>query len=217
MTPTPDHANAFDQVRAAHHQIGNSLQSVASLLMLQARSADTPVAAALNEATRRVRVIIRLHQRLQTHEQGVEVHLDEFLADICRDVAEIDGREGANLVLDMRPLTASAGLASALGLITAELVGNAFEHGLAGRSGTVDVLLEPTPEGCRLAVSDDGVGFPDAAHPEANAGFGLSLIARMVRETGGALAVKARNPGVQFEVRMPGAHPAIDALATRTD
>lgn len=214
MTSTPDNADPFDQVRAAHHQIGNSLQSVASLLMLQARSAETPVATALNEATRRVRVIIRLHQRLQLHEQGVEVHLNEFLADICHDVAEIDGRTGGSLKLEMQAMTASAGMASALGLITAELVGNAFEHGLGGRSGTVNVVLEPTPEGCRLAVSDDGVGFPDVAHPEANAGFGLSLITRMVRETGGALAVQALNPGVRFEVRMPGPNPSIDALAT---
>lgn len=207
MTSKTGDVDPFDQVRAAHHQIGNSLQSVASLLMLQARTAETPVATALNEATRRVRVIIRLHQRLQLYEQGVEVYLDEFLTDICRDVAEIDGREGAKLVLDLQPMTASAGLASALGLITAELVGNAFEHGLAGRDGTVQVRLELTPEGCRLAVSDDGVGFPDAAHPEANAGFGLSLIARMVRETGGVLTVKALNPGVRFEVGMPGARP----------
>lgn len=216
MTPPTDDADPFDQVRAAHHQIGNSLQSVASLLMLQARSAEAPVATALNEATRRVRVIIRLHQRLQLHEQGVEVCLNELLTDICRDVAEIDGREGAVLSLDMQPMTASAGLASALGLITAELVGNAFEHGLAGRNGTVRVLLEPTPEGCRLTVSDDGVGFPDTAHPEANAGFGLSLIARMVRETGGAFSVEALSPGVRFEVRMPGATSGADLRLTCT-
>ncbi len=207
MTSKTGGADPFDQVRAAHHQIGNSLQSVASLLMLQARTAEAPVATALNEATRRVRVIIRLHQRLQLYEQGVEVNLDAFLTDICRDVAEIDGREGTKLLLDLQPMAASAGLASALGLITAELVGNAFEHGLAGRDGTIQVRLEPTPEGCRLAVSDDGVGFPDTAHPEANAGFGLSLIARMVRETGGALSVEALEPGVRFEVRMPGARP----------
>ena len=207
MTSRTGDADPFDQVRAAHHQIGNSLQAVASLLMLQARTAATPVATALNEATRRVRVIIRLHQRLQLHEQGVEVHLDAFLADICHDVAEIDGRAGAKLVLDLQPLTTSAGLASAMGLITAELVGNAFEHGLAGRDGAIQVQLAPTPEGCRLAVSDDGAGFPDAAHPEANAGFGLSLIARMVRETGGVLSVEALTPGVKFEVRMPGARP----------
>ncbi|MGH7028069.1 histidine kinase dimerization/phosphoacceptor domain -containing protein, partial [Brevundimonas sp.] len=121
MTTTADGADPFDQIRAAHHQIGNSLQSVAALLMLQARTADPSVANALLEASRRVRVIIRLHQRLQLHEQGVEVYLDEFLADICGDVAEIDGgRDHAVLTLDLRPMTASAGLASALGLIAAE-------------------------------------------------------------------------------------------------
>ena len=36
-----------DAVRAAHHQIGNSLQSVASLLSLQGREAGQPAGALL--------------------------------------------------------------------------------------------------------------------------------------------------------------------------
>ncbi|MGH7026680.1 ATP-binding protein, partial [Brevundimonas sp.] len=101
----------------------------------------------------------------------------------------------------------------ALGLIAAELVGNAYEHGLGDHGGTVHVLLEPTADGCRLAVSDDGVGFPDAAHPEAVAGFGLSLITRMARETGGGLVITPLDPGTRFEVQIPG--PTLSARPAR--
>lgn len=44
-----------DAVRAAHHPIGNSLQSVASLLSLQGREAEPRTANALFEASRLVR------------------------------------------------------------------------------------------------------------------------------------------------------------------
>ena len=80
--------DARDAVRAAHHQIGNSLQSVVSLLRLEGRSARPEAAGVLLEASRRVQTVVRLHQRLQ--ENGGTVRLDDLLGDVCRDVAELD-------------------------------------------------------------------------------------------------------------------------------
>ena len=76
-------------IQAAHHQIGNSLQSVASLLRLEARTAPPEAAGLLKEASRRVGVVMRLHQRLQEGE-GDSVHLDDLIGDVCRDVAALD-------------------------------------------------------------------------------------------------------------------------------
>lgn len=64
MTPSRSshpRTDAADVVRAAHHQIGNSLQSVASLLRLESRTAPPGAATILSEAGRRVRAITHLH------------------------------------------------------------------------------------------------------------------------------------------------------------
>ena len=192
---------APDAIRAAHHQIGNSLQSVVSLLTMESRSAPPEAATVLSEASRRVRTIMRLHQRLQEG-GGDRVRLDDLLADVVHDVAALDaaGRE-VEILIDLRPLCAAPRTASALAMITAEWVGNALEHGLAARAGTVVVRLEPFGDGARLVVSDTGVGDADGAW---SPGFGLSLIARLADQLHGQLARTVGAGGTRLELVCPG-------------
>ncbi|WP_325743711.1 sensor histidine kinase [Brevundimonas sp.] len=186
-----------DAMRAAHHQIGNSLQSVASLLRLESRSAPPEAATALNEAGRRIRTVMRLHQRLQEGDGDV-VRLDDLLGDVCRDVAELDAVDrDAEIRVDIQPFCTGAKTASALALITAELLGNALEHGLAGRAGRVEVSLRMANGGATLTVRDDGAGAPEG---ELKAGFGLSLVARLADQLGAQLEQTTGASGTQFEL-----------------
>lgn len=190
-----------DAVRAVHHQIGNSLQSVASLLILESRSAVPEAAAALGEAARRIRTVMRLHQRLQETDGDV-VRLDDLLTDVCRDVAQLDavGRI-AEVRVDIQPLCARSRTASALATVTAELLGNALEHGLAERAGLVEVSLRAVRGGAFLTVRDDGAGAPDG---ELKAGFGLSLVSRLAGQLGGRLDQTSGPGGTQFELTCRG-------------
>ena len=195
---------AHDPVRAAHHQIGNSLQSVAAMLLRQGRSADPKAAPALLDASRRVRVIMRLHERLQVQDTGAKVALDDLIRDICTDLAEIDSLgEDRSLKLDLEKILAPASVASAVGLITAELASNALEHGLRDQSGVCQVQLTRSAQGCRLTVSDDGTGLPDGEDLTAHEGFGLSLVRRLTAQIQGALTVRRRSRGVSFQIDFP--------------
>lgn len=186
-----------DAVRAMHHQIGNSLQSVASLLILESRSAPPGAATVLSEAGRRIGTVMRLHQRLQETDGDV-VRLEDLLADVCRDVAQLDAVDrDAEVRVDIQPFWARPQTASALAMITAELLGNALEHGLAKRPGVVEVSLRDAPDGARLTVRDSGAGVPDG---ELKAGFGLSLASRLARQLGGQLKHTSGVGGTQFEL-----------------
>ena len=191
--------DARDAVRAAHHQIGNSLQSVASLLRLEGRSARPEAAGVLLEASRRVQTVVRLHQRLQ--ESGESVRLDDLLGDVCKDVAELDAADrDAEVRIDIHPCTMDARRASALATITAELVGNALEHGLARRSGRVSVALAPAGESLRLTVTDDGEGAADGRLPE---GFGLSLVRSLCRQLEGQFTCRSGRSGTRIRLIFP--------------
>lgn len=193
-----------EAVRAAHHQIGNSLQSVASLLRLKGRDAAPEAAGILLEASRRVRVIMRLHQRLQ---EGVasEVRLDDLLGDVCRDVADLGVlNHEVEVRADLAPLTATPKLASALAMITAELVGNALEHGLADRDGAVRVTLKPQRDGGRLRIADTGAGSPSGAFAE---GFGLSLVSSLTHQIGGTLRRRTGRAGTMFVIHVAELRP----------
>lgn len=198
LSPDP----AGDAVRAAHHQIGNSLQSVASFLTLESRSASPEAATVLSEAGRRVRVIMRLHQRLQVV-SGDAVRLDDLLGDVIRDVAALDAVDrDAEIRVDLDPVVAPSRAASALAIITAEWVGNALEHGLADRAGVVIVTLERTAAGLHLSVSDsDSL----ASHREWKPGFGMSLVARLAGQLGATTQRTCDATGTRVALTWPGA------------
>ncbi|WP_374514911.1 sensor histidine kinase [Brevundimonas sp.] len=195
VSPAPA-AEAADVVRAAHHQIGNSLQSIASLLRMESQLAPPAAAAVLTEAGRRVRTVMRLHQRLQ--ESGVAVRLDDLLGDVCRDVAELDAFDRhADIRVNVAPLWASAKVASALAMITAEWLGNALEHGLSDGPGAVEVTLESTDAGARLIVADSGRGVADG---EWTSGFGLNLVASLAKQLGARVHRTADGRGASWEL-----------------
>ncbi len=199
LSPVPTE-EAADVVRAAHHQIGNSLQSIASLLRMESRLAPPAAAAVLSEAGRRVRTVMHLHQRLQ--EGGDAVRLDDLLGDVCRDVSELDAFDRrAEIRLEVQPLWASAKVASALAMITAEWVGNALEHGLADRPGRVEVTLAATDGGARLVVADTGRGTTDG---DWAPGFGLNLVANLARQLRARVRRTADRHGARFELEAPG-------------
>ncbi|MBW8303791.1 MAG: sensor histidine kinase [Brevundimonas sp.] len=199
--------DALDAVRAVHHQIGNSLQSVVSLLSLESRSAPPEAVGVLSEAGRRIRVVMRLHQRLQQG-SGDEVRLDDLLGDVCRDVAELDAADrDAELRLDLHPCVAGSRTATPLAMITAELVGNALEHGLAGRAGVVRVSLLPGPDRALLIVSDDGLGSGDG---EWKPGFGLTLVSRMAAQLDSGVVRQIGPGGSRYEIACPGVRPDPD-------
>lgn len=194
--PAPAAAEAADVVRAAHHQIGNSLQSIASLLRMESRLAPPAAAAVLTEAGRRVRTVMHLHQRLQ--ESGVAVRLDDLLGDVCRDVAELDAFDRqVDIRVNVAPLWASAKVASALAMITAEWLGNALEHGLSDQPGAVEVTLEPIDAGARLVVADSGRGVADG---EWTSGFGLNLVSSLAKQLGARINRTADLQGASWEL-----------------
>lgn len=190
-----------DAVRAAHHQIGNSLQGVASLLSMESRTAPPGAASILSEAGRRVRTVMHLHQRLQEG-GGDAVRLDDLLDDVCRDVAELDTVDrDAEIRIDLEPLCADARTASALAMITAEWLSNALEHGLVDQAGVVAVTLEWVDPGARLVVSDTGIG---STRGEWTPGLGLTLVPRLAAQLGASLTRSVDSAGSRFELVFSG-------------
>jgi two-component sensor histidine kinase len=85
-----------------------------------------------------------------------------------------------------------------LALVINELVTNAVEHGLEGRTGTVWLVADrsETEDGDELltvTVEDDGVGLPATPYVE---GLGLQIVRTLVTsELGGTIHWQARDGG----------------------
>src|SRR5512146_1116819 len=175
-----------------HHRVKNNLQTVASLLRLQAR-AEGPVDArkALEDSVNRILAIAAVHEVL-TERRDDDVDLADLIgrlrATLVQGVA--DGRAVAET---LEPVLLAGHRATALALVFSELLGNALEHG----GSHVHVDLHRDGGDVVLAISDDGGGIVNGAAD----GTGLSIVRALVRdelrgtfELGGA-------PGTRAEVR----------------
>jgi two-component sensor histidine kinase len=72
--------------------------------------------------------------------------------------------EGIRLDLKVDTWPVSINVAMPTGLVVNELMTNALKHAFVGRNGgtiTVSSLVNET--GCRVVISDDGVGLPEGA------------------------------------------------------
>jgi two-component sensor histidine kinase len=176
-----------------HHRVKNNLQTVASLLRLQARGADAiDPRRALDDSVNRILAIAAVHEVL-TEQRDEHVDLAELL-DRLRSML-VQGLGAAKRVdTRLEEVSLAGDRATALALVFSELLQNALEHGgdlvrveLAQRNG--DVVL---------AIADDGGGLRGAA-----SGTGLSIVRALVHdELKGELALHDEG-GLRAEVVFP--------------
>ena len=182
-----------------HHRVKNNLQTVASLLRLQARATETiDPREALEHSVNRILAIAAVHELLtERREEDVDLAdlIDRLRAMLVQGVGG-----GKDVTAELETVSLSGSRATSLALVFAELLQNALEHGgnrvrveLARRNG--DVLL---------AVADDGVGVAEGGPT----GTGLSIVRALVRdELRGTLDLSS-GPGTRAEVIFPRLTPA---------
>jgi two-component sensor histidine kinase len=175
-----------------HHRVKNNLQTVASLLRLQARSPGTDARKALEDSVNRILAIAAVHEVL-TERRDDDVDLAELVERLRATLVQGVGA-GKTVESRLEPVSLQGDRATALALVFSELLQNALEHG----GDSVQVELGRRNGEVRLSVADDGE-WPGA--PED--GTGLSIVRALVRdELKGSLSL-AGKPGLRAEVRFP--------------
>jgi two-component sensor histidine kinase/putative methionine-R-sulfoxide reductase with GAF domain len=175
-----------------HHRVKNNLQTVASLLRLQARSPHADPRKALEDSVNRILAIAAVHEVL-TERRDEEVDLGELL-DRLRAMLVQGLGAGKDVEAELEPVSLAGGRATALALVFSELLQNALEHG----GDAVRIELARRDGDAMLAIADDGHGIADAA-----AGTGLSIVRALVRdELKGRLDLK-NDGGTRAEVVFP--------------
>jgi two-component sensor histidine kinase/putative methionine-R-sulfoxide reductase with GAF domain len=176
-----------------HHRVKNNLQTVASLLRLQARAEGVDPAKALDESVNRVLAIAAVHEVL-TEQRDDDVDLGELLERLRAMLAQGLAPD-KRIAASFEPVAVDGSQATALALVFTELLQNALEHG----GPNVEVALARRGDDVVLAVADDGGGLG----VEASDGTGLSIVRALVRdELGGRLEI-ASNGGLRVEVGFP--------------
>jgi PAS domain S-box-containing protein len=198
-------------LREVNHRVKNKLQLVSSMLNMQARrTADPAVRAALQENRERIYAIALLHETLYGERNLADLDLGTYLSDVAKNTMRSALARGApRLELELTSLVVPVETAIPCGLITHELIVNAFKHAFPeGRTGRVRVGLRPAgSDAVELEVSDDGVGLPAHVEPHASPSVGLRLVTSLADQLRATLRV-GREGGTAFRLTVPTARPA---------
>jgi two-component sensor histidine kinase/PAS domain-containing protein len=168
-------------IREIHHRVKNNLQTVASLLRIQARRTHSDVARdALGQAMRRVAAIAVVHDTLS---EGLSqnVDFDVVFDRVLKLIAEVASSHNTTVhpksTGSFGPLPSE--YATPLALALTELVTNAVEHGLAGKAdGQVEIVAKRTDKKLSVKVRDNGVGLPEG---EVGSGLGTQIVRTLIQ------------------------------------
>jgi two-component system, sensor histidine kinase PdtaS len=192
-------------IREIHHRVKNNLQTISSLLRLQARRLSSPEAkAALEESVRRIRSIALVHETL-SHEAGDDVPFLEIVRPLVRMVEE--GLVGPEHPVRFK-VTGDGGklpatVATSMAVVLNELLQNVVDHAYPAELGSVDgnVVLDLDNDGTslELTVTDDGAGVPPSFSIAVATGLGLSIVRTLVTtDLAGTIDIsRGRGPGTR--------------------
>jgi two-component sensor histidine kinase len=193
-------------LKEVDHRIKNSLQIVSSLLHLQARTAGASQSQ-LQNAAARITAIAAVHRQLHKSDYVGTVHLDEYLTDLCQEMATASGSPDRpwSLVVDAVPLTVANDIAVPLALIVNELLTNAIQHSQpAGEDRAVRVVVTSRSDDFSVSVSDPGDG-PNPA--KTTFGLGTRLVDALTRQINATITKQSFAGSYTVTVTIPTARP----------
>lgn len=196
-------------IQDTDHRVKNTIQSVAALLSLQARSCKVPEArVAIEEACARLGIFATVHELL--HAKGEDSRAVD-LADIVEKLGEAlravrsDADKRISLRVEADHILLEPRIALPVALLVNEAITNAYKHAYPnGQQGEIFVRVAKTANGgVRIGVQDDGVGMSLGVHDGA---LGLSLMRSFASQLGGDLAVSS-DDGTSVQLTLHGEAP----------
>ncbi len=191
-----------------HHRVANSLQIVASILMLKARAVTSDETREdLIDAQQRVISVAEVQGHLHAVEGIDQINVRDYLTKLCGGLASSMTGPANPIAMDVTVSkgTLASSRAVSLGLIVTELVINAIKYAFPPgfEDARVSVSYEDSERVWRLEVSDNGIG-KQVTGRAAGGGLGTAIIAALTKQLGGQIATSTQNGGLT--IRVTGVH-----------
>jgi chemotaxis protein methyltransferase CheR len=187
------------------HRIANSLQIVASIILLKAKAVPSEEARVhLHDAHKRVISIASIQKQLHASGTIGPIDIGPYLSRLCETLA-------TSMIGDSRPISlkvvgeggsATSRQAESIGLIVTELVMNSLKHAFPDEKfeGQITVAYDTAGTNWELSVSDNGIGRPDGVFAQAKAGLGTSIIKALVQQLDAKIDTLASPKGTTVSV-----------------
>jgi PAS domain S-box-containing protein len=187
-------------LKEVHHRIKNNMNTMMSLLSLQAGSVkDAGSVVALTDARRRLQSMMVLYDRLYRSDGFRELSIREYLTPLVHEIVGNFPNKGiVNVETHLDDIVLDSKTLAPIGIVVNELLTNAMKHAFTGdRGGSIRISASLAENRMKIAVHDDGTGLPASVNMGTSAGFGLRLVGMLAEQIGGTVQIE-RDHGTRF-------------------
>ncbi len=184
-------------LKEMRHRIANSLQLIASIILLKAGSVPSEESRLhLEDAHDRILSIATVQRNLDPTGDDHEVPVVQYLDTLCKSLAKsmIGGRKPITLIVRGGSGTVTPDEAISLGLLTTELVINCLKHAFPSGEGQVTITYEAQASNWKLEIRDDGVGY-DISQKVNPDGLGTSIVESLSNQLNARVTRESSNRG----------------------
>jgi chemotaxis protein methyltransferase CheR len=169
------------------HRVANSLQIIASIIMMKVRAVESDEARRhLQDTHQRVMSVAAVQQHLSAVAHGGPVKLGPYLSKLCEALSNsmIGDDRSISLKVHGEEGSASCRDAESLGLIVTELVINSVKHAFRedSKDGKIAVAFDVSGSDWKLSITDNGIGKPDGVFAQPKTGLGTGIVSALAKQ-----------------------------------
>jgi two-component sensor histidine kinase len=185
------------------HRVRNNLQLVYGMLSKQLDDTDDAAGKrGIRSIARRVSTLALVYDNLLGTEMARTTDFGAYAKSLCLNIAEIQATDTI-LKCNCDLLMLELDTVTALGIVLAELVTNAYDHAFPTGKGSITVSVR-APAGhddnaATITVSDTGKGFVPEFESKRH---GLGLVRRLVQQVQGTVAMDSAQ-GTVWKIKFP--------------
>jgi two-component sensor histidine kinase len=168
-------------IQEIHHRVKNNLQFISSLINMQINTNEkTGDASSLNDASRRIKAMSLVHEMLYNQKDLAGVNIKNYLTELLATINDLVNSEKIPIEFEVNieEMMFDTSNATALGMITSELVSNAIKYAFKNYQTkpiiSVSLKLIKETKQIEFRLSDNGSGFEQTN--EARKKLGMRLI-----------------------------------------
>lgn len=184
-------------LQEVHHRIKNNLNTIYSLLILQAgKFNDLKAVAALEDAGNRVQCMLLLYNKLYQSAGFSELSIAKYLPSLADEiVSNFPNCESVRVDKKVEDFILDAKTLQVIGIIVNELFTNIMKYAFSGRGdGLITLSASKRERTVSVVIADNGNGMPESVNFDNSTGFGLVLVGSLTRQLNGRIRI-VRNKG----------------------
>jgi chemotaxis protein methyltransferase CheR len=170
------------------HRIANSLQIIASIIMLKARTVESEETRGhLKDTHKRVMSVAAVQAHLHSMAAAGPIAVRPYLLKLCDALSVSMISDHRDVLLKVREGNcgnATSRDAESIGLIVTELVINSLKHAFNDKikGGQIRVAYEVSGTDWKLSVNDNGIGKPDGVFAQPKSGLGTGIVNALAKQ-----------------------------------